>query len=144
MERKLRENLRHYAPISQGAKAPRLDSLVNAAGQVVALQPNEGIYVFWAADCGHCLEQLPKLYRWWSSKHPDWAVTTISVGGSAQDWASTIATLPAWTHLQDPLGRQGPTVEAYVLYATPLFVKVDRDGLIVDVFRAESSLELTY
>jgi hypothetical protein len=35
-------------------------------------------------------------------------------------------------------------VEAYVLYATPLFVKVDRDGLIVDVFRAESSLELTY
>lgn len=144
LERKLRENLRHYAPISQGAKAPRLDSLVNAAGQVVALQPTEGIYVFWAADCGHCLEQLPKLYRWWSSKHPDWAVTTISVGGSAQDWASTIATLPAWTHLQDPLGRQGPTVEAYVLYATPLFVKVDRDGLIVDVFRAESSLELTY
>jgi hypothetical protein len=144
LDRKLRENLRHYAPISQGAKAPRLDSLVNAEGQVVRLEPSEGIYVFWAADCGHCLEQLPKLYRWWSSKHPDWTVTTISVGGSAQDWSSTIATLPAWTHLKDPLGRQGPTVEAYVLYATPLFVKVNRNGLIVDVFRAESSLELTY
>ena len=34
--------------------------------------------------------------------------------------------------------------KAYVLYATPLFVKVGRDGRIEDVFRAESSLELTY
>ncbi|MBM3936325.1 MAG: hypothetical protein FJ343_04140 [Sphingomonadales bacterium] len=144
LERKLRDNLRHYAPISQGAKTPRLNSLVNAAGQAVDLQPTEGLYVFWAADCDHCLVQLPKLYRWWSSKHSDWAVTTISVGGSTQNWSSTIATLPGWTHLQDPLGRQGPTVEAYVLYATPLFVKVDRNGLIADVFRAESSLELTY
>jgi hypothetical protein len=144
LERKLKDNLRHFAPISQGAKAPGLDSLINAAGQMVHLQPSEGIYVFWAADCGHCLEQLPKLHRWWSSKHPDWAVTTICVGGSAQDWSSTIATLPGWTHLQDPRGRQGNTVEAYVLYATPLFVKVDQKGLIVDAFRSESSLELTY
>jgi hypothetical protein len=144
LERKLKENLKHYAPISQGAKAPRLDSLINAAGQIVRVEPTEGIYVFWAADCGHCLEQLPKLHRWWSTKHPDWAVTTVSVGGSTSDWTAFTAGLPGWTHLRDPQGRQGPTVEAYVLYATPLFVKVGRDGQIVDVFRAESSLELTY
>lgn len=144
LERKLKENLRHYAPISPGAMAPSLDSLVNGAGQAVQIKPGQGLYVFWAADCGHCLEQLPKLHRWWSTKHPDWAVTTVSVGGSTSDWTAFTAGLPGWTHLRDPQGRQGPTVEAYVLYATPLFVKVDAQGLISDVFRAESSLELTY
>jgi hypothetical protein len=141
---KLQDNLRPYAPVSPGAVAPRLDSLVDAAGRPVQAQPTEGLYIFWAADCEHCLEQIPQLHRWWLAKHPDWKVTTVSVGGSVETWSQTIATLPGWTHWRDPAGREGVTVEAYVLYATPLFVKVGRDGRIEEVFRAESSLELTY
>ena len=141
---KLQDNLRPYAPVSPGSLPPPLDSLVDGAGRPVRAQPTEGLYLFWAADCEHCLEQLPQLHRWWSAKHPDWKVTTVSVGGSVQAWNQTVATLPGWTHWRDPAGREGVTVEAYVLYATPLFVKVGRDGRIEDVFRAESSLELTY
>ena len=141
---KLQDNLRPYAPVSPGSVPPLLDSLVDGAGRPVRAQPTEGLYLFWAADCEHCLEQLPQLHRWWSAKHPDWKVTTVSVGGSVQAWNQTVATLPGWTHWRDPAGREGVTVEAYVLYATPLFVKVGRDGRIEDVFRAESSLELTY
>jgi len=141
---KLQDNLRPYAPVSPGAVAPRLDSLVDAAGRPVQAQPTEGLYIFWAADCEHCLEQIPQLHRWWLAKHPDWKVTTVSVGGSVETWSQTIATLPGWTHWRDPAGREGVTVEAYVLYATPLFVKVGRDGRIEEVFRAENSLELTY
>ncbi|MFM9143702.1 MAG: TlpA family protein disulfide reductase [Bacteroidota bacterium] len=141
---KLQENLKPYAPVSPGSMAPSLERLVDGSGKPVQAQPSEGLYIFWAADCEHCLEQLPQLHRWWSAKHPDWKVTTVSVGGAEQAWSNTIASLPGWTHWRDPEGRQGPTVEAYVLYATPLFVKVGRDGRIEEVFRAERSLELTY
>lgn len=141
---KLQENLKPYAPVSPGSVAPSLERLVDEAGKPVQAQPSEGLYIFWAADCEHCLEQLPQLHRWWSAKHPAWKVTTVSVGGSVEAWNQTIASLPGWTHWRDPEGRQGPTVEAYVLYATPLFVKVGKDGRIEEVFRAERSLEMTY
>jgi hypothetical protein len=140
LEQRLKGQLNRYLAVLPGMKAPDLDSLYTTDGRYTLLKPAGGLYIFWRAGCDHCMEQLPVIMERWKSKSPQLKVTTVSLDTAPEGWLKAIGGWQGWTHLRDPAGQLGTNAANYLLVATPMYMWVDPQGTIIDIFRSETQL----
>lgn len=140
LEQRLKGQLNRYLAVLPGMKAPDLDSLYTTDGRYTLLKPAGGLYIFWRAGCDHCMEQLPVIMERWKSKSPQLKVTTVSLDTAPEAWLKAIGGWQGWTHLRDPAGQLGTNAANYLLVATPMYMWVDPQGTIIDIFRSETQL----
>lgn len=138
---RLEAQLSTYLRITPGNTPPLLDGLVDRAGQPIQHQPSSGLYIFWSTQCTHCQEQLPLLYQRWQAADAPKPIYTVSIGGDAQSWQRLTADWPEWTHWRDPKNNEGPTVQNYLIYATPFIVEVEETGKIGRVYRSAEEIK---
>ena len=86
------------------------------------------------------MEQLPVIMERWKSKSPQLKVTTVSLDTAPEAWLKAIGGWQGWTHLRDPAGQLGTNAANYLLVATPMYMWVDPQGSIIDIFRSETQL----
>ncbi|MDP2187741.1 MAG: hypothetical protein Q8J69_03560 [Sphingobacteriaceae bacterium] len=141
LSERLRNTLLAYNRIAAGATAPTLEQLVQADGKMLEKRlPSSDLLVFWSADCPHCLRDLPTLHLWLKNNRPQIAVTAIALDSWEVGWKAEKQNLEHWEHLRDPKGWNGPSSIAYRVHATPFFVRIDKNGKIIDTYRSVADL----
>ncbi len=91
------------------------------------------LLVFWNSDCGHCNEEIPKLYKYWQDSLKTMDVGVFSVG-TDHDRAKISKfvqehELYEWQHGYDPVGNN-IFRQQYDVISTPLIVLVDQKNII--------------
>lgn len=140
LEQRLKGQLNRYLAVLPGMQAPDLDSLYTTDGRYTLLKPSGGLFIFWRSGCDHCMEQLPLILERWKSKSPQLKVTTVSLDTAPEGWLNAVKGWQGWTHLRDPAGQLGTNAANYLMVATPMYMWVDPNGKIIDIFRSEAQL----
>lgn len=88
------------------------------------------LLIFWSSSCGHCLEELPKVYE--SVKNNN-GLKTIAFGieDNAETWQAEIKKYPGFIHVYGAGKWDNETVLAYGVNATPSYIMLDSDKNIV-------------
>jgi alkyl hydroperoxide reductase subunit AhpC len=91
------------------------------------------LLVFWNSDCGHCNEEIPKLYKFWQDSLKTYDVGVFSVGTDHdKEKISQFVNeheLYEWQHGYDPNGNN-IFRQQYDVISTPLIVLVDQAKII--------------
>lgn len=136
LKARISQSLFDYDKVAPGKKAQNIKGLVNAAGDTLEWQAAAGVLIFWSSECPHCLQHLPDLHLWMKNNYPNIQVTTISLDTYLPGWKAEIQQLDHWKHLRDPKSWDGAAAEAYLARATPYFIRIDKDGKIIDTYRS--------
>lgn len=137
------------APNVLGSKAPELILQDLATLQDVditkATSAPYTIIAFWASDCGHCMEEMPKVVDLYKKELKKMGVQIISVptkveGGNDireiyQKW-----NVSDWITLVDA-NNKGKFRELYDVYATPVIYVLDQDKKIIGKKLSASSIK---
>lgn len=91
------------------------------------------LLVFWNSECGHCNEEIPKLYKYWQDSLRTYDVGVFSVGTDHEkEKISKFVQehqLYEWQHGYDPIGNN-IFRQLYDVISTPLIVLVDQKNII--------------
>jgi thiol-disulfide isomerase/thioredoxin len=89
--------------------------------------------LFWSIDCGHCLEEVPRLKQLYEDSLANLGVKVFSVptGSSQKDIISTVEKLGVkyWQHAID-IDGSSDFLEKYDAYAKPKVYMLDNDKII--------------
>lgn len=89
------------------------------------------LLVFWSSECGHCLNELPKIKDLVADK-PQLTVVAFGLENSVSNWAKTIKNYPDFIHTVG-LGKwDNPTVISYGISATPTYFILDKSKRIIE------------
>ncbi len=131
----LRKRLEAYQRMAIGKTAPNI-IIEDIEGNLRALSElahNYTLVLFWASDCPHCNNMIPKLKEWYvEDREIDMEIFAISIDKKLSD-AKTIIyknQLP-WINCYEPGGWKGKAASDYNLYATPTMLILDRDRKIL-------------
>ncbi len=94
------------------------------------LGTNSTILVFWSSSCGHCLKEIPELYKTTAS---DSSIQVIAVGmeEESEDWDQMIQNMPKWKHVLALEKWENPIARSYNIIGTPTYFVLDNKGKIV-------------
>lgn len=140
LKAKLENELSTYLRITPGKSPPALKDLEDEENNAINFQPSEGLYIFWSVSCSHCKEQLPQLYQEWKGSKQTTPMYSISLSGERPEWSQIVGEWNGWTNWRDPKGNDGAAINDYMVYATPTFVLVDKQGKIESVFRSSEEV----
>ena len=90
------------------------------------------LLIFWSSTCGHCTNELPKVYDFLKEK-PNLKVVTIGIEyeKDLQQWKNQIKFFPEWNHTIS-LGKwKSKTAVAYNIYETPSYFILDQHKKII-------------
>lgn len=126
------------APNVIGNLAPEL-KMVDTAGKPVSLSSISSKYtllIFWAADCGHCQSEMPKidsLYKAANLKKRGVTILAAKTNGDEDEklWREFIRKnhLEYWINVYDP-ERKSAYKSQYDVYATPMIYLLDEKKII--------------
>jgi thiol-disulfide isomerase/thioredoxin len=126
------------APNVIGNLAPEV-KMVDTAGKPVSLSAINSKYtllIFWAADCGHCQSEMPKidsLYKAANLKKRGVTVFAAKTNGDEDEklWKEFIRKnhLEYWINVYDP-ERKSNYKSQYDVYATPMIYLLDDKKII--------------
>lgn len=88
------------------------------------------LLLFWSADCGHCIDEIDKLYPLLQQIDEGMrpAVIAISLDENETElkaWKHKTGSLPAWKHLNAKEGINSKVANDYFILATPVMVLID-------------------
>ncbi len=94
------------------------------------LGPDSTILVFWSSGCGHCLKEIPELYK---TTLGNSRIQVIAVGMEEEsfDWDQMIRTMPNWTHVLALEKWENPIARSYNIIGTPTYFVLDNKGMII-------------
>ena len=132
----LTQELLAYKANTIGMKAQDFDLAFTKDGQTMTTTlhklniAQQYLIVFWSSTCGHCLDELPKVNAMMASK-PLTKVIAIGLEDDAENWQKTIANYPNFIHVLG-LGKwDNPIANAYDVGATPTYLLLDKDKIII-------------
>ena len=110
-----------------GAIAPDFTWEDGRFSEVYANGPT--ILVFWSSSCGHCLAEIPELYR---DLQEDNRFQVIAVGLEEEDveWKRLTAKMPDWIHVLGLKKWENPIARSYNIIGTPTYFIVNPNGQI--------------
>jgi thiol-disulfide isomerase/thioredoxin len=131
--KKMTERVLALRPTLLGSIAPNfnvLDTLGNIRTLHNEVIKNDfTILVFWNSDCGHCREEIPKLYKLWQDtlKFQNIGVFSVATDRERVHMSEFIQSnkLFDWAHGYDPIGTS-MFRRQYDVLATPLIVIIDK------------------
>lgn len=121
-----------YKNNSIGNKAQNFDIKNLDTGNVATLYDLIGheryLIVFWSSTCGHCAEELPKVKTILPNNTK---VIAIGLEDDIVDWQKEILNYPSFIHVLGLEKWDNSIAEAYNVYATPSYVLLDKDKIII-------------
>lgn len=95
------------------------------------------LLIFWSTQCGHCVKEVPEVYEYMNSTHPNTSVIAFAIEDDEKDftdWATN--KLPKWhnaigTHPEFKLKNE--TVQKYRIEQTPTYFLLDKNKKIIAV-----------
>ncbi|MDK2909891.1 MAG: hypothetical protein PWR20_1458 [Bacteroidales bacterium] len=127
------ETLRNLAP---GKPAPDITG-PDLNGKRISLSDYRGKYVllaFWGSWCPHCSELMPRLDQLLTDpeKNPKWDILGISIDTEKEAVSKAIKEKDYhFRNIFDEKGWDTPAALAYGVTATPTFVFIDPEGIII-------------
>ena len=94
------------------------------------LGTNSTILVFWSSSCGHCLKEIPELYK---NTAGDSSIQVIAVGmeEESEDWDQMIQSMPKWKHVLALDKWENPIARSYNIIGTPTYFVLDNSAMII-------------
>jgi len=128
-----------YAAMKIGNKAP--DFSLNLIEQTQSnktkkkatlhqVKSAKTLLVFWSSNCPHCLEELPKINEW-AAAHKEITVLAISIDTNKEIHDASIKKFPHLWHSCDYKGWNADAVLKYYIAATPSFILLDSNKVIL-------------
>lgn len=142
----LSKKLQVYRNLSLGARSPEFSW--EEAGTEKSLHSLEGsayyILAFWNSGCSYCTEQLPLLHEK-TKKIPKSTVQVIAIGLEADSnpWEEIVRDFPDFIHVLKEKQQRLKISEKYDIRATPTYLVLNKDKLIVAKPRGFENLERT-
>ena len=97
------------------------------------LKGNEILLVFWSSDCPHCLEELPQVNEY-VEKNKGTIVLAINVDEDKNRHYKEAANFNNMFHYNDLKGIHSPACEAYNVFATPTYFRINKDFQIINKY----------
>ncbi len=120
-----------------GALAPNFELEEKVVGKTSkTLHDLEGassyIIIFWSSGCSHCVDELPVIHQWMSQiSNKNTRVVAVGLEDDSYKWTSMKYDMPSFTHVL-ALGKwEHPLVQRYNISATPHYLVLDQDKVIV-------------
>lgn len=130
------ERAKSIAPNVIGNVAPeiRMKSIDGADVSLSKVKSKYTLLVFWSPDCGHCLEEIPRVdsaLRAEGAYKKDVSVIAVNVDKDTDKWQKVIKEkkLDKWTHVHDP-ERTSNFRAQYDVYGTPSIYLLDDRKII--------------
>jgi thiol-disulfide isomerase/thioredoxin len=126
------EILTLYKTNSIGNKAPNFEIQNFENGESTVLydlkDANRYLIIFWSSSCSHCLEELPKV----NTIIPEnTKVIAIGIEDDAENWQKEIKNYPNFIHVLGLEKWNNTIVKAYNINATPSYILLDRNKIII-------------
>ena len=129
--------MRDFERTALGALAPNFHLEEKLAGKhTKTLHDLKGsssyVLVFWSSSCSHCVDELPVIHQW-LNQTSNKTITVVAVGleDEAYTWNRMKYDMPNFTHVL-ALGKwEHPIVPEYNISATPHYLVLDKDKVIV-------------
>lgn len=130
--------MRNFERTALGALAPNFDMEETLPGKSAkTLYDLKGsssyILMFWSSSCSHCVDELPVIHQWMSqTSNKTISVVAVGLEDEAYTWNRMKYDMPNFTHVL-ALGKwEHPLVPQYNISATPHYLVLDKDKVIVD------------
>ncbi len=103
------------------------------------------IIVFYASDCSHCQEALPKLIEIYNMyKDKGLEGFGIALDDNARKWKSGIKKLHLnWINLSDLKGLDSPLIQTFNISSTPTIIILNKDNIIMSKPKDMSEVHAT-
>ena len=90
------------------------------------------VLIFWSSGCSHCINELPVIHEWMSTtKNKNLMVIAVGLEDDSYKWNHMKYEMPNFTHVLG-LGKwEHPLVQQYNITATPHYLVLDKDKVIV-------------
>lgn len=125
-----------YPPVVVGVGDTMVDGVLrDLQGKQHRLSDYKGKYIlldFWSCGCGPCIMAQPELENVAKLHGDSLCVISINLDASEQMWRRASEKISGGINLSDMKGRSGGISAHYGVTGMPLFVIVDRSGVIVD------------
>jgi thiol-disulfide isomerase/thioredoxin len=125
------------APNVIGNLAPEIN-LPDANGKeqsLLGLKAKYTLLIFWAPDCGHCQNELPKVDSVYEAvlKSRGVKVYAVKEGGTEEQWKDFIKKnhMEEWTNVHDPEKKHQDYRSKYDVYSTPIMYLLDEKKKII-------------
>lgn len=126
------EILTTYKNNSIGNKAANFEIPNFGSGKTTSLydlkDANRYLIVFWSSSCSHCLEELPNVK---AIVPENTKVVTIGIEDDAENWKKEIKNYPNFIHVLGLEKWNNFIVKAYNINATPSYILLDKDKIII-------------
>lgn len=131
----LQKKLDTFKKIAIGKPAPKLE-VADTSGRLVDLYEIPADYtlvIFWSSDCPHCTNMIPRVKEIYSHQQPKkMEIMAVSVDTSRSSWLYILNQEKLnWINVSDLKGFNGPSADAYNIYATPTMFLLDRNKMII-------------
>lgn len=127
-----------YKNTSIGAVAPDFDFELESEGKKQAMKlsnydvAEQYVIVFWSSTCGHCLKEIPLLYKYMETK-AEGQLKVIAIGLEEEPfrWRNETFNFPDFVHVLG-LGKWDNEIgNAYNVQSTPSYFVLDKDKKII-------------
>lgn len=126
--------MRDFERTALGTQAPNFDLEETSGSKTLYDLKGSSSYVliFWSSSCSHCVDELPVIHEW-MSHYPNKNTTVVAVGleEDPYQWRSMKYEMPSFIH-KLALGKwEHPLVSLYNISATPHYLVLDENKVIV-------------
>jgi thiol-disulfide isomerase/thioredoxin len=127
----LAKRLAAYERLGKGQIAPNFKwaTALGDSMQLADFKGNEVLLVFWSSDCPHCLEELPLVQKW-AEAHTGTLILAVNVDEDKNRHLTEASKYSGFFHLNDYKGIKGAASQAYSIFATPTFFRIDKEQKI--------------
>ncbi|NVK51864.1 MAG: TlpA family protein disulfide reductase [Flavobacteriaceae bacterium] len=118
--------------VSIGRKAPEITWTENGKSYKLSTinDAQNYVLVFWSTGCGHCLREIPLLYKH-TENSKNVKVIAFSLETEATDWNKHIKKYPKWHNLIGLKKWENPIARTYQIYSTPTYIVLGSDKKII-------------
>ena len=114
-----------------GMKAPELFWDENGVEKsLMGLEAKAYIVVFWSTTCSHCLDEIPKLYKF-TQDFEGLQVIAVALEDLKVEFDKLILTMPNWIHVYGKGKWQNEFAKSYNVNSTPSYFVLDQDKKII-------------
>lgn len=93
-------------------------------------EANNYVLVFWSSGCGHCLNEVPKLYTF-TKNIKNSKVIAFGLEENAKNWNELVKDFTDWHHVLGLNKWENTTARTYQIYATPTYIVLDKNKKII-------------
>jgi peroxiredoxin len=132
-ENSIQKRIDQSKMLSLGTEAPNIlvPDINGKVFDLLKLQSNNTLLVFYSSECSHCQTLLPRLNEL-QKERKEIKIVAISLDTKKKDWIKFVEDNQLnLLNINDPNGWSGTTASDYYIYATPTMFLLNKDNIIV-------------